>query len=205
MATTKEMSHTEYFATLKAAADPSAMQTLVLGSAYADKDALDQAHEALLAEAEEAGDNKDYAPAAEAFRKDSVLTWAQDDNRMVENVSTQALYYGTLTAFDVLMENYATVWAMWAHMLPKLKARDRARLQDFARFRRSFELGMREREASDSHVNAAVSLLAPTFDKMGALNVKAINDKKADLTVETAALWDEVGQLIKEIETKIVR
>lgn len=205
MATTKEMSHTEYFATLKAAADPSAMQTLVLGSVYADKDALDQAHEALLAEAEEAGDNKDYAPAAEAFRKDSVLTWAQDDNRMVENVSTQALYYGTLTAFDVLMENYATVWAMWAHMLPKLKARDRARLQDFARFRRSFELGMREREASDSHVNAAVSLLAPTFDKMGALNVKAINDKKADLTVETAALWDEVGQLIKEIETKIVR
>jgi len=205
MATTKEMSHTEYFATLKAAADPSAMQTLVLGSAYADKDALDQAHEALLAEAEEAGDNKDYAPAAEAFRKDSVLTWAQDDNRMIENVSTQALYYGTLTAFDVLMENYATVWAMWAHMLPKLKARDRARLQDFARFRRSFELGMREREASDSHVNAAVSLLAPTFDKMGALNVKAINDKKADLTVETAALWDEVGQLIKEIETKVVR
>jgi len=118
---------------------------------------------------------------------------------------SQALYYGTLTAFDVLMENYATVWAMWAHMLPKLKARDRARLQDFARFRRSFELGMREREASDSHVNAAVSLLAPTFDKMGALNVKAINDKKADLTAETAALWDEVGQLIKEIETKVAR
>lgn len=205
MATTKEMSHAEYFAALKAAADPSAMQTLVLGSIYADKDALDQAHEALLAEAEEAGDNKDYAPAAEAFRKDSVLTWAQDDNRMVENVSTQALYYGTLTSFDTLMENYTTVWAMWAHMLPKLKPRDRARLQDFARFRRSFDLGVREREASDSHISAAVTLLAPTFDKMGALNVKAINDKKADLTAETAVLWDEVSQLIKEIETKIAR
>ena len=205
MATTKEMSHTEYFAALKAAADPTAMQTLVLGSAYADKGALDQAHEALLVEAEEAGDNKDYAPAAEAFRKDSALTWAQDDNRMIENVSTQALYYGTLTGFDMLMENYATVWAMWAHMLPQLKARDRARLQDFARFRRSFELGTRERADSDAHINAAVSLLAPTFDKIGALNVKALNDKKADITPEIAALWNEVGQLIKEIQTKVVR
>lgn len=205
MATTKEMTHTAYFAALKAAADPKAMQELVLGSALADAGALTEAHEAKLAEAEEAGDNKDYAPAAEAFRKDSVLAWALDDNRMIENVSTQALYYGTLTGFDGLMENFATVWAMWAHMLPLLKSRDRVRLQDFARFRRSFELGVREREASDPHLNAAAGMLAPTFDKIGALNVKAINEKKADIAADTAALWDEVAKLIGEIEATVAR
>ena len=205
MPTTKEKSHTEYFAALKAAADPNAMQELVLGSAHADHAALTEAHEALLAQAEEAGDDKNYAPAAEGFRNDSVLAWALDDNRMVENVSTQALYYGTLASFDTLLENYATVWAMWAHMLPKLKQRDRARLQDFARFPRSFELGMREREESDSHVNAAVSLLVPTLDALGALNVKALNDKKADITDETAAQWGEVAKLIQQIEESVAR
>jgi len=205
MPTTKEKSHTEYFAAIKAAADPAAMQQQVLGSVYPDNEALNEAHEALLAQAEEAGDEKENASAAEGFRKDSVLTWALDDNRMVENISTQALYYGTLASFDTLLENYATVWAMWAHMLPKLKQRDRARLQDFARFRRSFELGMREREESDAHVNAAVSLLAPTFDALGALNVKALNDKKADVTAETNALWDEVGALVKQIEDSVAR
>jgi hypothetical protein len=204
MPTTIEKSHTEYFAALKGAGDAQAMQQVVLGTTH-DADALNETHEALLAEAEEAGDNKEYAPAAEAFRKDAVLAWALDDNRMIENISTQALYYGTLSGFDTLLENYATAWAMWAHMLPKLKARDRARLQDFARFRRSFELGMREREESDPHVHAAVSLLAPTFDAMGTLNVKALNDKKADITAETAALWDEVGKLIGEIEASVAR
>jgi hypothetical protein len=48
-------------------------------------------------------------------------------------------------------------------------------------------------------------LLAPTFDKIGALNIKALNDKKADITPEIAALWNEVGQLIKEIQTKVAR
>lgn len=205
MPTTKEKTHAEYFAALQAAADPKAMQELVLGSAHADKEALAEAHEALLAQAEEAGDDKEYAPAAEDFRNDSVLAWALDDNRMVENVSTQALYYGTLASFDTLLENYATVWAMWAHMLPKLKQRDRARLQDFARFRRSFELGVREREESDPHVNAAAALLAPTFDALGALNVKALNDKKADVTDETAAQWNEVAKLIKQIEDSVAR
>lgn len=205
MATTKEKSYTEYFAALKGAADPKAMQQLVLGSVYDDADALTQAHEALLSQAEEAGDDKDFAPAAEAFRKDSVLTWGLDDNRMIENVSTQALYYGTLTGFNVLLENFATVWAMWAHMLPLLKSRDRARLQDFARFRRSFELGVREREESDPRLTAAAGMLAPTFDKLGALNVKAINDKKADIAADTAALWDEVAKLIGEIEATAAR
>ncbi len=205
MPTTKEKTHAEYFAALQAAADPNAMQELVLGSAHADKEALAEAHEALLARAEEAGDDKEFAPAAERFRNDSVLAWALDDNRMVENVSTQALYYGTLASFDTLLENYATVWAMWAHMLPKLKQRDRARLQDFARFRRSFELGVREREESDPHLNAAAGLLAPTFDALGALNVKALNDKKADVTDETAAQWDEVAKLIKQIEDSVAR
>jgi hypothetical protein len=204
MPTTKEKSHTEYFAALQGAGDAQAMQLLVLETSHSG-DALTEAHEALLAEAEEAGDNKDYAPAAEAFRKDAVLAWGLDDNRMIENLSTQALYYGTLTGFDALLENYSTTWAMWAHMLPKLKARDRARLQDFARFRRSFELGVREREESDSHINAAVSLLAPTFDKMGQLNLKALNEKKADITEETAALWGEVSKLIGEIETSVAR
>ncbi|MBI3764276.1 MAG: hypothetical protein HY260_20740 [Chloroflexi bacterium] len=205
MATTKEMTHSAYFAALKAAAEPADMQELVLGAAPVSGDALNEAHEATLAAAEEAGDNKDFTPAAEAFRKDAALTWGLDDNRMIENVSTQALYYGTLTGFDVLMENYATVWAMWAHMLPKLKSRDRARLQDFARFRRSFELGVREREESDPQLNAAAGMLAPTFDKMGALNVKALNDKKADITADTAALWDEVAKLIGEIEATVAR
>ncbi len=204
MPTTKEKSHTEYFSALKAAADASAMQELVLGTVHAG-DELAETHEALLNQAEEAGDDKENAQAAEAFRKDAVLSWAMDDNRMVENLSTQALYYGTLTGFDALLENYATAWAMWAHLLPGLKARDRARLQDFARFRRSFELGMRERDENDAHVNAAVSLLAPTFDSLGALNVKAINDKKADLTTDLAGLWDEVSKLIGEIETTAAR
>src|SRR5581483_6103084 len=125
-----------------------------------------------------------YEPAAEAFRKESALAAMLDDNRMVESVSTQALYYGALSSFETLMDNYSTVWTMWAHMLPKLKPRDRARLGDFARFRRSFELGLREREVDDSHINAAVSLLAPTFDTLGVLNVKAMSDKKADITGE---------------------
>jgi hypothetical protein len=205
MPTTKEKSHVEYFATLRAAADPNAMQELVLGSAHADNTALSEAYEAQLAQAEEAGDDKEYAPAAEGFRQVAVLAWALDDNRMMENLATQALYYGTLTSFDALLENYATAWAMWAHVLPKLKQRDRARLQNFARFRRSFELGMRERDESDPHVNAAVSLLAPTFDSLGALNLKALNDKKADVTNETAALWDETAKLIQQIEESVAR
>lgn len=201
MSITGEMTPTAYFAALKEAAGPQACQELVLGTTYTDADALDEAYEALINAAEEAGDDEAYAQAAEAFREVSVLAWAQDDNRLIENFSTQALYYGTLAGFDMLLENYATVWAMWAHMLPGLKSRERARLQDFARFRRSFELGLRKREDQDQRVNAAVSLLAPTFDTMGALNVRAINDRKADLTDDTAALWDEVGQLIAQIET----
>ncbi len=94
---------------------------------------------------------------------------------------------------------------MWAHMLPKLKARDRARLQDFARFRRSFDLGMREREVQDSHVTAAAALLAPTFDALGKLNLKAINDRKADLEAEMPPLWDEVGRLVAQIESTVAR
>ncbi len=202
---TKEKTITEFFAELKKAAEPNEMQQLILGTVYADKEALNTAHEAALAEAEEAGDNKDFAPAADAFRKDSVLALGLDDNRMIENVSTQALYYGTLTNFDVLLENFATVWAMWAHLMPKIKPRDRARLQGFERFRRSFELGVREREQEDSHINAAAALLAPTFDKMGALNVRAMNDKKVDVTAETAELWDEVGKLLNQIETTVAR
>jgi len=200
MAATQEKTYTEYFAELKQASGPDAMQQLVLGSVYADKDALNAAHEALLAEAEEAGDNRDYLPAADAFRKDSVMAWTLDDNRMIENVSTQALYYGALTDFGTLIRNYSSVWAMWAHMLPKLKPRDRARLGDFARFRRSFELGLREREADDRRISAAVSLLAPTFDALGALNIKAINDKNADVTEATGQLWEDTARLLQEIE-----
>jgi hypothetical protein len=205
MASTKEMSHTDYLAALKEAADPKAMQRFVLGMEYLDKDALEEAQESLLNEAEEAGDNKDFAPAAAAFRRLSVMAWGLDDNRMIENVGTQALYYGTLAGFDTLLENYATVWAMWAHMLPKLKPRDRARLQDFARFRRSFDLGMREREENDAHINAAVSLLAPTFDQLGKLNLRANNDRKVDLAPEMPALWDEASKLLVQIESAVAR
>lgn len=201
MSTVKEMTPTAYFAALKEAADPQAYQELVLGTAYDDRDALNEAYEALVEEAEEAGDDEEFEQAAEAFRKVSVLAWAQGDNRLTENFSIQALYYGTLANFDTLLENYATVWAMWAHMLPGLKARDRARLQDFARFRRSFELGLRERQETEQRFNATVSLLAPTFDSVGTLNSRAIDDRKADLTTDTGALWDEVGQLINRIET----
>ena len=111
--------------------------------------------------------------------------------------------YGALAGLDVLLENYTTVWTMWAHMLPELQARERARLQDFARFGRSFQLGLRKRDGSDQRVTAAVSLLAPTFDQMGKLNLKKINDRKADLTDETAALWDEVNELLTRIETSV--
>jgi len=198
-----EKTPTAYLDILKEAADPQSYQELVLGTVYADKDALDEAHEALVEEGEEAGDDEEYEDAAEAFRKISVLAWAQGNNRLIENFSIQALYYGALAGFDVLLENYTTVWTMWAHMLPELKTHERARLQDFARFGRSFQFGLRERDEPDQRITAAVSLLAPTFDQMGKLNIKKINDRKADLTDETVALWDEVNELLTQIETSV--
>ncbi len=204
--TTKAIeSHVKYFADLKAAGDGAALQQLVIGAALSGREALDQAHEALLKEAEEAGDNKQYAPAAEAFRKELALSWSLDDNRLLESASTQALYYGALTELGQLVDNFATVWALWAHVLPRLKARDRARLQDFARFARSIDLGLREREKSDAHVSAAVTLLVPTFEKLGALNMQALDNKNADLTGTLTKLWEEVGQLIGQIETAAAR
>ncbi len=201
MSDTKEMTPSAYFATLKDTSDSQALQELILGTVVTDAEALEEAHEALVTEAEEAGDDEDYAKAAEAFIKVSVLAWEQGDNRLIENFTTQALYYGTLNGFDSLVENYLTVWSMWAHMLPKLKPRDRARLQDFARFRRSFELGLRKVQGDDERIGTALTLLVPTFDTMGALNLKGIDDRKADLTEETSALWDEVGGLISQIES----
>lgn len=195
-----EMTPTTYLAELKGAVDAQSFHKLVLGMVYDDSDDLEEALDALIEEAEEAGDDEEFAEASDAFRKASVMAWAQGDNRMVENFAVQALYYGTLTGFDALVENYATVWAMWAHMLPKLKKRERARLQDCARFGRSFQLGLRERDEQDQRVSAAVALLMPTFDSIGALNLRAIDDKKADLTDDIASLWDEVGQLIAQIE-----
>jgi len=201
MSETKEKTPSAYFATLKETSDSQALQELILGTVITDAEALEEAHEALVTEAEEAGDDEDYAKAADAFIKVSVLAWEQGDNRLIENFTTQALYYGTLNGFDSLVENFSTVWSMWAHMLPKLKPRDRARLQDFARFRRSFELGLRKVQGDDKRIGTALTLLVPTFDTMGALNLKGIDDRKADLTEETSALWDEVGGLISQIES----
>ncbi len=205
MATNAQMSHTKYLTALRAAKDCKALQQLALGSPVSNQDALDQAHEALLKEAEEAGDNKQYAPAAKAFRKDLALAWAMDDNRLLENVSAQALYYGALTDLDTLLENCLTVWAVWAHIVPGLKARDRARLQDLARFRTSLDLGVRERENGDSHISAAVSLLAPTFEKIGALNVRALDDKSANLDKAMVDLWEDLAKLVKQIDTSVAR
>lgn len=200
MTMTGEMTPTAYLAALKEAEDATGFQKLVLGTVYDDVDALEETYEELIEEAEEAGDDDEFAQAAESFRKVSVLAWARDDNRMVENFAIQALYYGTLNTFDSLLENYTTVWAMWAHILPRLSPRDRARLQDFARFTRSFQLGLRELEEDDQRVTAAVSLLFPTFERLGELNVKKIDDRRADIDDETEALWDEVGQLLMQIE-----
>lgn len=199
MSTTGERTPTAFLASLKEAHDAQAFQQLVLGMAYEDAGALEQAYEALVEEAEQAGDNEAFPQAAEAFRKLAAMAWTRDDNRMVENFSTQALYYGTLVDFDTLLQNYATAWAIWAHLLSTLKPRDRARLQDFARFGRSFQLGLREREEPDQRVGAAVSLLAPTFESLGALNLKKIDDRKADLTDDTATLWDEVSNLVAQL------
>lgn len=200
MSSTKEMSLTEYFTAVKEAADPEACQQLVLGTVYNDDEkGLEETYEALIEEAEEAGDFEDFDTAAKAFRALTVLAWAQNDSRMIENFATQALYYGTLVDLDTLLENYTTVWGIWAHLLPNLRPRERMRLQDFARFRRSFQLGLRERDESDERMTAAVSLLAPTFDSMGAINLKGIEDRSADLSEDAATLWDETDELIEEI------
>lgn len=200
MSTTEVKTPTEYFATLKAAIGAETYQEMVLGAVYDNADVLEEAYEALLEEAEEAGDDEEFALAADSFRKLSVMAWAQDDSRMVENFSIQALYYGVTVNFDILLKNYSTTWSMWAHLLPKLKPRERARLQDFARFNRSFQLGLRKREDSDERLVAAVSLLAPTFDNLGELNLRKIDDRRADITDDTAALWGEVEQLLAQIE-----
>jgi len=195
------MTPTAHLAALKSASDAAGFQRLALETVYEDAATLEEAYEALVEAAEEAADDEEFAPAAAAFRKLSVMAWARDDNRMVENFATQALYYGTIVGFDVLLQNHITVWSMWAHMLPSLKARDRARLQDFARFKRSFDLGLRKREEPDNRVNAAAALLAPTFEKLGDLNLRMIEDRKAEIDDETAALWDEVTQLLAQIES----
>lgn len=197
MATAKETDHTEYFAALKEATDPDAMQEIVMGSSLSDKDEVMELYESLLVEAEDASDAKNYPPAAEGFRKESVLAWALNDSRLVESVSTQALYYGTLTGYDAMLKNFATVWAIWAHVLPQLKPKERARLGDFARFSRSFQLGMREADAD--RVGDAVVRLAPAFARMGELNLKAIEDKKLDFTDDLQAMWDDVSKLIDEL------
>lgn len=190
----------EYFASLKDANDPKSMQEIVLGSAYQETDALSEAFQIAISNAEDAGDNNAFALASEVFRKGAVLAWALEDSRMVETLSTQALYYCTLTDFETLIKNSATAWSLLAHMLPGLKPGERSRLQDFARFRRSFELGLRIREKKDKRINAAIALIVPTFDKLGAINLKGIDDSKQDLTDEVSALWDEVSELMEQFE-----
>lgn len=196
-----KMTPATYLASLKEARDPQSFQEAVLGVTYTEGEALDEAHEALIDEGEEAGDFEEHARAAEAFCKATVLAWAQDDSRLIENFSIQALYYGTLAGLDALIENYSTVWAIWAHLLPNLKPRERMRLQDFARFRRSLQLGLRERDETDERLNATVSLLASTFESMGALNVKAIDDRTLDLTDDIVILWEEASQLLAQVKT----
>lgn len=196
---TTDKTFVDYFAALKSAADPKAMQEVVLGSTQGEQ-ALRETFEALVSEAEEAGDNIEFEPAAQAFRKSAVLAWALGDDRMVENLSAQALYYGALSDLETLLENFAVTWALMAHRLPRMKPRERSRLQDFARFRRSLELGLRARKEEDQRLSAAVTLLIPAFEKLGAGNLKAMEDKKLDLTAETGELWDEVSRLIGQIE-----
>ncbi len=173
-----EGSFSEYFASLKDANDPKSMQEIVLGSAYQETDALSEAFQNEISNAEDAGDNNEFALASEAFRKGAVLAWALEDSRMVETLGTQALYYCTLTDFETLIKNSATVWSMLAHMLPGLKPGERSRLQDFARFRRSFELGLRLRKKKDKRINAAISLIAPAFDNLGSISLKGMVGSK---------------------------
>ncbi|MFQ5409322.1 MAG: hypothetical protein ACE5FI_12995 [Anaerolineales bacterium] len=198
MSATEEMTPTAHLAALKEAPEAGAFQKLVTGMEYDDSD---EAYEALVEQAEEAGDDEEFPEAAKAFRDLSVLAWVRSDNRMMENFAIQALYYGTIVGFDTLLGNFTAVWAMWAHVLPTLKPGDRARLQNFARFGRSFQLGLRKREETDDRVNAAVTLLAPTFESLGELNLKKIADRKVDITADTATLWDEVNKLLAQIET----
>jgi hypothetical protein len=129
-----------------------------------------------------------------------ILAWTLNDNRMTESCATQALYYGAMGDMSTLMSAFVPTWAVWAHLVSCLDKRDRARLQDFARFRRSLEIAVRHREAKDERVEAAASLLAGAFDKLGVFNLKA-----AEASVEKApgamdALWDEVAGLLDRIE-----
>lgn len=195
-----EGSYSEYFASLKDANDPNAMQEIVLGSAIVEADTLSEACQSAISEAEGAGDENEFASASEAFRNGAVLAWALDDCRMIETLSTQALYYGTLTDVETLIKNSATAWSIQAHMLPGLNPRERARLQEFARFRRSFELGLRLREEEDKRISAAIALLAPAFDKLGAINLKGIEDSKRDLSEEVNVLWDELAALMEQFD-----
>jgi hypothetical protein len=196
---TNEKGITGLFADLRAANDPSAMQMVMLGATLSG-DELRNKFEDLLTEAEDAGDEEQYSHAADGFRTNAVLAWALRDARTIESLSAQALYYGTLTDLEGLLKNYATTWSILAHLLPEIKSSERARLQDFARFRRSFELGLRARKERNERISAAVSLLAPTFDHLGAVNMDAIEDKGLDVEGKIKPLWDDVSKLIEKIE-----
>jgi hypothetical protein len=188
------------FDELKLASDSAQMQKTVIGSDLSGAE-LQSEFDRLLADAETAGDEEQNSEAANGFRTCSVLAWALEDSRLMESLSTQALYYGTQVDLDTLLRNFAIAWAMLAHDLPKMKSGQRARLQDFARFHRSLELGLRARKSQDAQISATVSLLAPTFDQLGEVNTQAMKDRTLDVAAEVDPLWDEVGRLIGKIDS----
>lgn len=187
------------FDELKTAGDPGEMQKVVIGTDLSGAE-LQSEFDRLLADAETAGDEEQNPEAAKGFRACSVLAWVLEDSRLMESLSAQALYYGTQVDLETLLRNFAITWAMLAHDLPEMKSGQRARLQDFARFRRSLELGLRARKGQDATISATVSLLAPTFDQLGEINTQAMEDRTLDVAGRVNPLWDDVGKLIGKIE-----
>ena len=200
MAGTSTLAFKQRLTALREAARPEAMQEAVIGQIYTDKAELEGMFDSLRDEAEEAGDSHEFTKAADCYCKDMVLAWTLNDNRMAESCATQALYYGAMGDLSTLIKTFMTTWAVWAHLVSCLDKRERARLQDFARFRRSLELALRHREDKDKRVEAAASLLASTFDKLGELNLKVAGANQEKAPGGMDALWDEVAGLLEKIE-----
>jgi hypothetical protein len=200
MAGTSTIASKDRLAALKQASRPEPMQEAVIGEILTDKADLERMFESLRDEAEEAGDSHEFAKAAQSYCIDMILAWTLNDNRMTESCATQALYYGAMGDMGTLVDAFVPTWAVWAHLVSCLDKRDRARLQDFARFRRSLEIAVRHREDKDERIAAAASLLAGAFDKLGEFNLKAAGGSMEKAPGAMDALWDEVAGLLDRIE-----
>jgi hypothetical protein len=200
MAGTSTLAFKDRLAALRQASRPEPMQEAVIGKVLTEKADVEGMFESLRDEAEEAGDSSEFAKAAESYCKDMILAWTLNDNRMTESCATQALYYGAMGDMSTLIDAFIPTWAVWAHLVSCLDKRDRARLQDFARFRRSLEIALRHREERDERVVAAAALLADAFDKLGEFNLKAAGASMEKAPGAMDALWDEVAGVLDRIE-----